>query len=853
MRYRSCRVLTAGLLLAALSAPAFAQAEAGPQTPPEKAAALYETAMSQFKAGRFDQARPLLEEYVRVHPTTEQIPKAYLQLAYCCRHLKDTDGWSKALDQVIQRFYSSGTWFLASGEKLAEARITKNREAFLRELQKMLLRSREVPLDLRPIPDHYHTHGRSRQDLGEARGKGKAWPDDLLWAADTKPRAQLVLRLLQPTLRRVGVGLEPDWQIVHVLLLQRTEQAELADKTFEEYVTSWHGHPKGIALLEGYAEYLKGSGDEETAEPVLARIEEEFPDVQPAPAQKLLAEMQAAAETGDYGDFADLARRSLRDYGFVYQKSIVSTAMTLAKAAAERDASVVADAVKLLDEAYPDKYKAWRRAKAEQKVDLYLALGRAQPAVGAAEFFLGDDEWSPATLRRFEGWAKKHPPFEPLLAKAKEKYGIPNANPDSPAAELLEQLKTRLADDQVRHAEEIGEQLFTKHTKTAEAIEAVKRLVEYYFKQVAPEPRDRWVSRMVETYPRHPLTHSVLRTQATAAKAAQRGDVESQTWRLLSDRFPAAVSDDTRLQYLKGLTDEQRKSLYEQQYGPAGARGDGRSLGILAVRAEGVDGSSRKAKGDYWMEQAKRFAGTQVELECLQQARGQYWPGRGPVHVEGAQAVIQAMQKVQWHPRLQWQIEFDEVDLHSRTSDGQAALDAMNAMLKDDRKYRDLSDRVKFEQLGKALGKAKLVEEADALAERLNRVCLGVKDPREIKLMRAAARDAAGQNPEAGKLMLEVVREHPWPSLMHERFMQAAGLLRGSPEYPRAAEEYIRAIHNAQDLLPGVWFSLADFYMRHKHPAFRDAARTITSRYPASRARGRLDDLITKLREKARK
>ena len=67
-----------------------------------KADRLYTSARSAFQAKQWDQARGLLEQYVKTYATHEYVPSAYLNLAYCRQALKDSAGYDEALEQVAR-------------------------------------------------------------------------------------------------------------------------------------------------------------------------------------------------------------------------------------------------------------------------------------------------------------------------------------------------------------------------------------------------------------------------------------------------------------------------------------------------------------------------------------------------------------------------------------------------------------------------------------------------------------------------------------------------------------------------------------------------------------------------------
>jgi hypothetical protein len=826
---------------------------------PQEAAKLYQSAMSQYRTGRnWSQARPLLEQYVRQYGTAENVPLAYLQLADCANRLKDAKGFDAALSEVIRRFYGSGYWFVAYATKLKVAREAKDREEYLRLLESMVRYSIQVPVELRPMHSQFWRHGGSgwggydARSLkpGGASGGGGEWVEDVLWAAETETAARRALRALSATFHRRGDDLPAAWQHAHYLLLRRTGQDKPAEKVLQDYIKSWGDNRGLIQLLTRHAEYLEARKDEQAAEAVLADIAKRFPTPE-APEEALMAEVRSAAEAGEYDKFAALAGKSLETYGLLHSREILSLWTSLAKARHATDATAMADLLKVLDRIHPDTLHAWRRAKAAKRVELHLFAGKAEQAANAAEFYLRDSEWAPATLKRLEDLAKEHQAFEPLLAKAREKYGIPLPKPEGPAAKLLEQLNTRLKDDQVRHAEEIGEELFTKHKAAAATIEGLKALVDYYFKKVLPVPRDKWMKRMIEAYTHHPLTYAVLRTQVAAAEAAKREDAALAARRALLERFPAAVGYEEQLRHMKPDA-ERQEALARERWGGGAARGDVRSMERLARYSEEARDKGEKGLGDFWAAQAKRFAGTKVEITCLRRALGHYnHPHRPPIWDEAAKT-IEALRKQTLDPALRWRMEFADVNLLIRKRDAKAAFEALDARITGKRTYRDLSRRLDVASLGAVLATEDYARKGLDLAAKLRRCCFTTRDADAIDLMLAVLHKAVKDLPGAAGHYLSIVYRGPWPARRRAFLSDALKCLERAPAaYTAAVNKYVGAVGRAQDLIPPLLAALGSYYLKHGNAGAAAGVRgRLASSYLASRALDRLDGLLIEARKK---
>ena len=147
LRLRPIVLAAVGVLLCASGA-ALAQAPAGPTTAAQEAGKLYTSAMSQYSAGQYKQAQPLLEKFIAAYATHEYVPVAYLQLAACRSNQKDTDGYLKALDETIARFYGSPAWFIAYGSKARPRQGQKDNDGYLTLLEAMVRQCEEVPFRL---------------------------------------------------------------------------------------------------------------------------------------------------------------------------------------------------------------------------------------------------------------------------------------------------------------------------------------------------------------------------------------------------------------------------------------------------------------------------------------------------------------------------------------------------------------------------------------------------------------------------------------------------------------------------------------------------------------------------------
>ena len=88
---------------------------ASAETTAQKAESLYKTAMSQYGKGNYEQALPVLEEFIRRYYGSDRVPYAMLQLAHCQHRLKQPEEMTKTLTALTAKFFGSDEYFVAQG------------------------------------------------------------------------------------------------------------------------------------------------------------------------------------------------------------------------------------------------------------------------------------------------------------------------------------------------------------------------------------------------------------------------------------------------------------------------------------------------------------------------------------------------------------------------------------------------------------------------------------------------------------------------------------------------------------------------------------------------------------------
>jgi len=846
------------------------------RTAAQKAARLYNSAMSALRTRQYAQAEGLLAKYVKSYSTHEYVPVGYLQLAACRWRLKDYEGYEDALEQVIHRFPHSPAWYIAHAAMLSRAKAAKDNDGYLTRLEAMVRQAGQAPWRMHTALGRYYSqyyqheyNGRNFWAIDESPGGRVAkpgWVMDLLQMADTPERAERALRTLAKNFSKLAKEMPPDWQYVHVMLLRRAGQNELAEKARQEYLDSWGPDPRGMQLWLLKAAEARAANDPKAVEAAYEALLKGYAGYSNL-AEPFYHYLSWLYKQDRYDKFAQRAREFLKRYrtsrrwGYVVNYWVAMAQ----RAAARKDTSRIPSTLKMLEEFYQSKDPRVRRQGLLWRIDLLLLQGKEDEAVKLAGQLIEPDQWSAESLAVLNKYVTAHKAFQALIDRAREKWKIPLPNPTSKAFVLLHQLKRRLKDEQIRHAEEIGEEMFSKYRQDASTIEAVKLLAEYYFKKVLPEPRDKWMARMIQSYPHHPETQTVLGWQIIAENAAKRYDRLALAIDTMEQRFPGASRRwyYHRLSCYTAANDSVGALKYVKKvYGPLAAEGDAHSLTELSrYELAAVDYADSKAVGDYWMAKAKTLSGTPPELYCLANAlRGYYltpyYQGyRQRVQWDEAMGVIQALRKQSLDPELHWRLAFAEVNLLARKGDGAAALKALEAALQDGQSYRDLSRRLDFAELGSALGKANLLAKGEALAARLRRMCFTTRDAGAIELMLASMFYSRKQYHRAAEHYLKVVRSGAFPARMYPFFRRAMSAMQQAKmrRFPAEFDAYLRRIGRVQELVPPLLYDAGYYYASIRSSAALSIRKRLATTYPASAARDRMEEYFNKLRQRLRK
>jgi len=847
---KTARSLLVSVLLVCLlsSGPAGAAAKRW-----KMAARLWRSVKSTMGSGHWRQAEGLLQEFISKFGSHENVPAAYLYLAKAKRTLNDPNGEAETLDATIRRFGGSPVWYAAYARLLERRRLKNDRDGFLDTFEKMLSRLKFMPLDfsLRAKAGENATWftgpggvGWRAPEFSWVRGVGASIgiQRDLLWVADTPERMERVFKLIGPSIARYPPDQLPiGWQFGYVLLLEKAGKGEQAEKLFQTYAKAWGDDPRGMVLWALRARHLQAAKDYKGAEAIFQHLVKNYMGYTSLSAM-LRPWFAYLYQQQRYHDFVPLAKKYLEVYPWGRdRKTVLQYWLSMLRTPAVKgDLEALADTHSVLDKYYGPK----SLFKRTWLIDLNIAMNNPAQAVELARPYLNDDEWSRQTYALLKAYAARCKPFQALVDEADKKYRIfaPDPDPNSEPVKLLAELKDRIKDNQVRHMEEIGERIFSKHRDTHEAVEALKLLADYYFKKVIAKPRDAWTRRMIQAYPRHPDTQKVLATHVQSMRASRLYHQMGDALDLFKRRFPTArppfswygyrMEAYSAIKNVRGpaaLVLKARKALAARAH-----TGNFAAIQALArfeipklAAEEGMDPNSAQI-GGYWMKLAKKHQGTRTELHCLWAAYNAYFTypwahrSRGKVVLEDeALDALARLQTQTMDPEVRWNLRFADVGVFLAQWKVEEALRRLKRKFKNGEKVRDVRLRFNFAHMGQAIARDKKVL-ADGLeyAGELRKICFTQADQNAIAVMEAEAWYYAGAKAKTMKFYLDRALKDPWPIHGYSSFQRAYSCaVQISPAAAkRVTDRYLNRISRCQATVP-----------------------RMGNRYPSSASRGRLE------------
>ncbi len=866
----------------------------------EKAAEVYKAAYNVYKLGDWEKAAEAFEGFIELYSTNENIPLAYLQLADCQFKQGNTEAGLAKLDELIKKFPASKAAFYASCYKLNFMRFQNKLDDFLKYYPDFIKLNgglaplyMDAKLDWRNSGEYYWRFdhvvmtwpyvwriGYSLELAPEKLGQ----VSQLLEVGNTPARAAQLLKILDASLKKMGKTLPTDWKFAHILLLRKAGRAGQADSLYNKYLKDWPANdPRRMGLMLFQAEWAQaqpvqsGQGKEDSgdakdqpvdyqkqADEIYETLVEKFPGWTTL-GNRLPGRLQYLFDQHRYDEFRKLASWYLAKFpAGGWRAKCISLLVDQAKALAlSGDTSQMPSAIEILEKE-ANSCALDPQAMRENfvsRVELYMELGQADKAIELARELIGSQYWSAETLSQLVALAVRYDPLKKIETDAREKYGVPSADPNSQAAGLLANLKKRIATNKVRHMEEIGEEMFDKYHKDANTIEAMKLLVEYFFNKALHQQRDKWSEMMIKAYRYHPMTQDVLALQITAEKGARNFSRLAGLTDTAMKNFPGAADWNKwfsyRVECFESAEDQDHAEAPEYVTKKLDARAKAGEIfaisWIAKVETERIAAGQQKERGDYWMKKARQWQGKQQEIYCLEHAFEAYYlyPCRrwwwGNVDFPGATKAIIAMQKQTLSPELRWKTQFDDINMMAHGGFGNAEVKTLAKRLKSNRLSYRLSELLDLGNVGMAIGNEKASGQAGEILSQLKARCKNDRlDNNEYIILNANMFSKDGRNVQAANAFLQAAKFYTRPIDRWVLEVNAINALAGTENYVPAISKYSASIKSAQDMIPRLllW---AGSSLAKKNQTKKQAMSyllKLRKNYPASSQRGDMEEKI---------
>ncbi len=879
---RFARVVRAGVVLgwsiALLAAPfdAFGQA-AEKDTLAVQGNKVYREAVSQMNVGNFQQAADLFSQVIKRFGGNENVPGSQLYLASCLLRQNKDEEALKQIDLTARVYAGTEIGLLAQTLKMTYYIGKKNADGFLEALNEASGPSNRTLPNYMLEPGTYTYYFSNVQNLRYAFARD--FMDDVLKLIKTPEHAEEALAALAGTFK-LGPDRLPDrWFWTHCYLLFTAGKQAEAEKTFKEYADYWDQDDRGRKLWWAYAEYLRTVAKQpEAARAACETIMQRFEGTDTAAdAGQRIAEVLAADDAGAdaFIAFAEkfIARYRLTDGGNRVQALLLKKVMDLAP----KDPKMAERAFAMLQEEMDRMLPPDRVVRLETQVRLAAQIKQMPKAVALFNEMLGDELWSATTWNKAVALGRAFPELQPAVDASRRRRQIfemptaaqqaTSAPADQPdlaaaleAAKLLAQLKTRIADQQMRFAEEIAEEMFTKYTDTAPTVEAVDLMCDYYFKQVLVEPRDKWMERMITTYPYHPRTEEVLNKRCISDRASAEYDKLTRNVELALGRFASSQHRGAwynhRLTCYETAKDNQgRYEWMAKELDWSASHGHTYSIQLIVGAIPVAEGQDRnEIMADAYLKWHKRLGETHLGLWCYSQANAIY-TNRYSFKYDKGIVTCKYLREQKINPAVAWANAYSDIDLMLVAGKvAEACAEAGRRLPGDPRPQFRTYRRLDMTALGQAFGKQKQIGAAKTLSDRLAKLYKIPEDVDAAELMLAAAYAGAEYpktSPRAAEIYLRVAERMDPPDLGDGLILSAAHHASGVKKYDDVLTAYMRRIPRAHHLLPGLLNKLGQHFLAQQDRRVFQIQGQLVGSYAASAARDELDDRIEKARQAA--
>lgn len=875
-------MLIAWLLVAAPMAwwPSAYAAPADKETMAQQATKVYHEALSQWKLRNYQQAADLFSQMISRFPGNESTPDANVYLAHCLGAQKKDDEYIKQLDKVIGSYSGTEIAMIATQMKLHHY-MGKKDAANLFETLKGTCAGGVTPLpDYLLDPGMFHNAGSNCTGLRQHFGGDIR--EALVRFCDKPELAEQALAVLAGTFKQPPEKQPLVWFWSHCQLLLAAGKDDEAARICRAYLDWWGTDLRGADLANKYADYLTSRRKTEDARKIYDEILTKYEGSGGAADAGLqVAKLMAADKTGT-ADFFTWAGAFTKRYRLTAAGNAVD-GMVLARCIelAPTDPAMAARAFKTLELGLADMPPPYRVGRLEALVRLAIAVKDNGRAAGYATQMLDDSLWSSYAFGRAQALAGSAPQIAAAVAAAKQKRQIfdppaspapgtaaPSSGPDNAgdkavaAAKLLVQLNARLKDEQMRFAEEIADEMFQKYPDTAATVDAVGQMVDYYFRQVMVEPRDKWMERAINAWPMHPKAEEVLYKRTVTEAADATYDKLTKDVELALRRFPTSQYREQWLGYrikcyevakdLAGKADQiVRENLWLASSGNLDA------IARVVQARLSVDAEVTEEKtGATWEEWAGKFAGTHLSLNCLSQAYATYAGARPPL-LEKATAVSTQLRAQTIDPGVAVTHQFTDIQLLLLAKKDAEALAAATQRLHATTRpqWRLLagagSSRFYLTNLVPAFVATDRLAEVKTLGEKLAKV-YALDDDKEaaawLALCSYTHSKDLKEKAKAVEPLLKIARSRVPTDLGYTYYMSAAQCA-GAARYVDVLQQAMRAMPNAKHLLPRILLDLGTFQLSQGLGKGTIVQSQLASGYPSSASRDALDSKVKAVRD----
>ncbi|MDD4890503.1 MAG: hypothetical protein PHU85_11300 [Phycisphaerae bacterium] len=863
-----------------LAASAPAQPKPGALAPPperdtmaRQARKTFAEASSQMHLGNYQQAADLFGQMLKRFPGNEQTPDAQLHLAACLRGQKKDDEFVKQTDLVIRTYAGTEIGLMGVSQKAGYYLGKNSIPEFVTVLKDACSNGAQPLPNYLLDPGSYHYAGTNCANL--LPYYGYAFRDAMMKQC-TKPEvAEQVLAALAGTFKQAPEKLPSSWLWVNCyLLLQANKDAE-AEKAFKQYTEWWGADVRGRTLWWEYAQYLQNSRKKpDEARKIYDQIMQKYEGTDTAADAGAQVAQMMAADAAKIADLFPWGDKFVARYRLTAGANGVA-ALMLQKALelAPKDPAMAERAYKTMEADLGQMPPPDRLGRYESLIKLAVTLKDTGKITKYGQSLVADDMWSAYAYNRLAGLAQSIPELKPLVDETKKKRQIfdplPNPPPtsapaDQPemrrtieAAKLLADLNVRLKDEQLRFAEEIAEDMFKKYADTAPTIGAVGQMVDYYFKQVMVEPRDKWMERMINAWPNHPKTEEVIYKRCVTDAANAEYDKLTRNCEAGLKRFPSSQYRSTWYQHrvkcyevakdLAGRADYIAKELNW-----SATNGNAYSIQQIIqamVVPEGKTGMDVYPQA--YVDWADKLGNTHLSLWCLMQAASSYENGRV---FDRAVALCARLRNQKVDPSIAWRYQFSDINLLLLDGKYQEATAAAMQRLATEprpqfRVYRQLS----LTELGTAFGKLKKTSDPKLLSDKLLKIYQFEDDKDAAELMPAYAYVATEDPKEvarAADVFLKVARGMTPTDIGFSLYYAAA--YRAGERYDDILNQANKAMPKAAHLTPRILGYLGQYYLGKKDPRAQQIHNALVGGFPSSDARDELDKRIEAARAAAR-